>query len=271
MHRLSSPRAARERPARETPGAVAIIPARLQSTRLPEKPLLDLGGSPLVVRVMERARLASSLSSVWVATDDERVAMAVRGAGGQVLLTRADHPAGLDRVAEAARLLEADAPSQDPDPIVVNLQGDEPFASVAGLDHLVRLFENPAVKMATLAAPFPRHESPDDPNRVKVVTDRDGRALYFSRSRIPFGGGESGALPILLHIGIYAYRRSTLLHLAGIAPAPVERTERLEQLRALWNGIPIHVAVGDYDSLGIDTPEDLERARKRWAEGGIDR
>ena len=139
---------------------------------------------------MERARLASSLSSVWVATDDERVAMAVRGAGGQVLLTRADHPAGLDRVAEAARLLEADAPSQDPDPIVVNLQGDEPFASVAGLDHLVRLFENPAVKMATLAAPFPRHESPDDPNRVKVVTDRDGRALYFSRSRIPFGGGE---------------------------------------------------------------------------------
>jgi len=271
VHRLSSPRAARERPARGTPGAVAIIPARLQSTRLPEKPLLDLGGSPLVVRVLERARLAASVRDTWVATDDEKIAAAVRAAGGQAVMTRADHPAGLDRVAEAARLLEANAPSPDPDPILVNLQGDEPFASVAGLDHLVRLFEHPDVKMATLAAPFPRHESPDDPNRVKVVIDGEGRALYFSRSRIPFGGGEPGAAPILLHIGIYAYRRSTLLHLAGIPPSLLERSERLEQLRALWNGIPIHVAVGDYDSLGIDTPEDLERARKRWAEGGIDR
>lgn len=254
----------REGLSRSTPGAVAIIPARLQSTRLPEKPLQDLGGAPLIVRVLERVREAACFRDVWVATDSERIAEVVRGARGQAILTKPDHHSGLDRVAEAAALL-SDAPDPDPNAVFVNVQGDEPFVSVAGLDHLVRLFENPEVVMGTLAAPFPAWASPDDPSKVKLVRDRANRALYFSRSPIP-SGVDPGA-PRLLHVGVYAYRRRTLFELARLAQAPLERAERLEQLRALHNEIPIHVAVGDYESVGIDTPEDLERARALWGEG----
>ena len=253
-------------PTRPTRGAVAIIPARLQSTRLPEKPLQDLGGAPLVVRVLERARRAASLDSVWVATDSERIADTVRAAGGNPVMTRPDHPSGLDRVAEAAGLLNA-----APDALILNVQGDEPFLNPAGLDHLVRLFERPEVRMATLAAPFAPGDDPRDPNRVKVVVDRMGRALYFSRAPIPYGGDPDShtdtEAPPLLHVGIYAYRLAVLRELAALPPCPLEIAERLEQLRALWNGIEIHVAVGDYHSVGIDTPEDLARARTRWGEG----
>jgi len=275
-------------PTRPTSGAVAIIPARLQSTRLPEKPLQDLGGAPLVVRVLERARRAASLEAIWVATDSERIASAVRAAGGEAILTRGDHPSGLDRVAEAASALcdttrrasQADGvrdPDLAADPVILNVQGDEPFLNPDGLDHLVRLFDRPEVRMATLAAPFTAEDDPADPNRVKVVLDRMGRALYFSRSLIPHGAGRSApgaagaAATPLLHVGIYAYRLATLRELAALPPAPLEISERLEQLRALWNGIPIHVAVGDYHSIGIDTPEDLARARTRWGEGGPSR
>jgi 3-deoxy-manno-octulosonate cytidylyltransferase (CMP-KDO synthetase) len=242
---------------------VAIIPARLQSTRLPEKALQDLGGAPLVVRVLERARAAGVFAEVWVATDDERIAEAVRGAGGRAMLTSPDHPSGLDRVAEAARRL-AGPDGGSAEDVIVNLQGDEPFASPEGAAHLVRLFDRPDVRMATIAAPFrdPAHAGSGD--AVKVVLDRLGRALYFSRARIPAGDGD-GAGP-LLHVGLYGYRRATLERLAALPPAPLERAERLEQLRALWNGIPIHVAVGDYHSIGVDTPEDLALARARWAE-----
>ena len=217
-----------------------------------------------MVRVLERARRCPAIRDVWVATDSDRIVAAVEAAGGRAIRTRKDHASGLDRVAEAAGLLE-DGSSRDPEAVVVNVQGDEPFVSPEGLARLIALFERPEVRMGTLAAPFPRGEDPLDPSRVKVVVDRDGRALYFSRSPIPYGSGPEMAS--LLHVGVYAYRRRTLLELAALAPVPLERAERLEQLRALWNGIPIHVAVGDYGSIGIDTPADLERARIEW-EGG---
>lgn len=249
------------------PMAVGIIPARLHSTRLPEKPLQDLCGAPVIVRVLERVRLSAVLRDIWVATDHQRIADAVLRAGGNAILTSPDHPSGLDRVAEAARLL-LDREAIGSEDIIVNIQGDEPFVNARGLGHLVRLFERSEVRMGTLAAPFRNPEEVREPSRVKVVTDREGRALYFSRSPIPHGAEEGGDDAALSHIGVYAYRRDTLEELARLSPAPLERVERLEQLRALWNGIPIYVAVGDYHSIGIDTPEDLARARARWGERG---
>jgi len=248
VHRSASPSAGREAPSLLPSTAVGIIPARLQSTRLPEKPLQDLGGAPVIARVLEQVRRASCFRAVIVATDSARIADAVHAAGGAAVMT-SELPTGLDRVAAAARELE--------DGVIVNIQGDEPFVSPKGLEHLVSLFRNPNVIMGTLAAPFPAGEDVGDPNRVKVVVDRMSRALYFSRAPIPHGAGPAA----LLHVGVYAYRREALFELARLGPCPLERAERLEQLRALWNGIPIHVAVGEYGSLGIDTPEDLERAR----------
>ncbi len=206
--------------------------------------------------MLEQVRRSASFRAVLVATDSPRIAEAVRAAGGQAVMTPAELPSGLDRVAEAAQSVEDD--------VIVNIQGDEPFVSPDGLDHLVSLFKDPDVVMGTLAAPFPADEDVNDPNRVKVVIDRRGRALYFSRSPIPHGGA-----PALLHVGVYAYRRDTLFELSRLGPCSLERVERLEQLRALWNGIPIHVAVGEYGSLGIDTPEDLERARRHYVEGRV--
>lgn len=270
MHRSTHPAAGREASRERHSGApvtlaaVGIVPARLGSTRLPEKALQDLGGAPLVVRVLERARQSHALREVVVATDSERIAGAVAAAGGRAVLTHPHHATGLDRVAEAVLALRrsGDLAAED---IVVDVQGDEPFLSVEGLDAMVLLFANPAVRMATMAAPFPEGEDADNPNRVKVVTDRAGRALYFSRSPIPHGADPEGPPP-LLHVGLYAFRQDALLELAGLPPCDLERAERLEQLRALWHGIPIHVAVGDYHSQGIDTQEDLERARRIWAE-----
>ncbi|HMI31523.1 MAG TPA: 3-deoxy-manno-octulosonate cytidylyltransferase [Candidatus Limnocylindrales bacterium] len=268
MHRSAFSPAGREAKALQPLTAVGIIPARLHSTRLPEKPLQDLCGAPLIARVLERVRQSGALRAVLVATDSPRIVEAVQAAGGRAVMTPAELPSGLDRVAEAAQSVDDD--------IIVNIQGDEPFVSPAGLDHLVSLFGNPDVVMGTLAAPFPAGEDLGDPNRVKVVVDRKGRALYFSRSPIPHGAGDvspsaigvsSGATAPLLHVGVYAYRRDTLFELARQGPCPLERAERLEQLRALWNGIPIHVAVGGYGSLGIDTPGDLERARQLFGEG----
>ncbi|MGH7681760.1 MAG: 3-deoxy-manno-octulosonate cytidylyltransferase [Candidatus Eiseniibacteriota bacterium] len=262
MPRPQTSTAEREVGSRPLLGAVGIIPARLQSTRLPNKPLQDLGGAPLIVRVLERVRMAGSIREAWVATDSPQIVEIVEAAGGRAILTRAEHLSGLDRVAEAAHLLAP--PGSDPDEVIVNVQGDEPFVSAAGIEAMVQLFERREVDMATIAAPFQNRDDVEDPNRVKVVLDRNGRALYFSRAAIPTGYGP--VVEPLLHVGVYAYRRRTLERLALLPPAPIERAERLEQLRALWNGIQIDVAVADYSSFGIDTPEDLAEARARWEE-----
>ncbi len=242
---------------------VAIIPARYGSTRLPGKPLSDIHGKTLIQRVHERVRDARTLDRVLVATDDERIAKAVRGFGGEAVMTSPHHPTGTDRLAEAARTVQAD--------IFVNVQGDEPFLDPTGIDAAVRiLVEDPSLPISTLSVPLRDVEEMLRPSVVKVVTDLQGNALYFSRSPIPFvraadEGGRAAAVQAGLarkHVGLYAYRREALLRLASLPPAPLEEAEGLEQLRALHHGLRIRV-VPLPGELGpaVDTPEDLERVR----------
>jgi 3-deoxy-manno-octulosonate cytidylyltransferase (CMP-KDO synthetase) len=229
--------------------SVAVIPARYASTRFPGKPLARETGKYLIQHVVENTLRAKSLAGVVVATDDERIAAAVRSFGGTAAMTRSDHPSGTDRVAEVAATLDAD--------LIVNVQGDEPALPPDYIDRLVaRMQTDRGAEMGTLAAPFPADESPDDPTRVKLVMSRAQRALYFSRSRIPHvrdGRPEPGTW--LLHLGIYAYRRDFLLQLARLAPAPLERLEKLEQLRVLEHGHSIAVEVVERPTPGIDTPQ----------------
>ncbi len=279
-------------PSAATLTAVAIIPARYASTRFPGKPLCAETGRTLIEHVYERVAAARSTERVIVATDDERIAKVVRGFGGEVVMTRQDHPSGTDRVAEVASDLKAD--------IIVNVQGDEPEIEPAFIDRLVdTLRMDSDVPMATLACPFSAavEADPSDPSTVKVVVDQRGRALYFSRSVIPSGQssnleGDSppsvglGSAPIpdrdvgrismagsaqgggiaLLHLGVYAYRRAFLLSLAKLSPTPLERVERLEQLRVLEHGYSIAVAVVSRATVGIDTPADYEAFVRRWKE-----
>jgi 3-deoxy-manno-octulosonate cytidylyltransferase (CMP-KDO synthetase) len=237
--------------------AVAIIPARLQSTRLPGKPLLDLCGVPMIVRVYERVRATPGLADVLVATDDLRVKAAVDAHGGRCVMTRADHPTGTDRLAEVAATLACD--------VVVNVQGDEPLIEPAMIADLLAPFAaNPALEMSTLCRPFEHEDEFKNPNIVKAVVGRDGFALYFSRAPVPFhrATGNTGApTSAFRHIGIYAYRRATLLRLAALRPTPLETLESLEQLRALEHGIRIHVAETRFDSIGVDTEADVARVR----------
>lgn len=235
--------------------AIAVIPARYASTRLPGKPLLRDTGKYLIQHVCERIAQARSIQGMIVATDDGRIAEAVRSFGGQVVMTRADHVSGTDRVAEVAERLDAD--------LVVNVQGDEPEMEPAAIDRLVGLLqEQPQVRMATLACPFASSEDPSNPNKVKVVVDRQGRALYFSRALVPYPRDTQGRPTDAvgpgwyLHLGIYAYRRDFLLHLAKMPPTPLEQCERLEQLRVLENGFKIAVGIVPQAAVGIDTPED---------------
>jgi 3-deoxy-manno-octulosonate cytidylyltransferase (CMP-KDO synthetase) len=240
---------------------VGLIPARFASKRFPGKALADLLGKPLLQHVVERAGRARSLSEVIVATDDARIADAVRGFGGKVQMTAPAHPSGTDRIAEVARDVACD--------LVVNIQGDEPLIDPADIDAAAApLLADPALPMGTLACPLDLKQAAD-PNAVKVVVGIDGCALYFSRAPIPYlrDGHGGGASPYLLHIGLYVYRRETLLRLAGLAPTPLEERERLEQLRALEHGIRIRVVRTDRPSLGVDTPEDLERVRRMLARG----
>lgn len=227
--------------------AIAVIPARYASTRLPGKPLLRETGKYLIQHVYEQVQRCESIGQVIVATDDQRILDAVNSFGGKAVMTRADHPSGTDRVAEVARGGDAD--------VVVNVQGDEPEIEPSNIDKLVALFSDPRVEMATLACPFPANADPADPNAVKVAVAANGRALYFSRSLVPYPRDPNHTRP-LLHIGIYAYRRNFLLKLATLSPTPLEQTEKLEQLRVLEHGHSISVALVDRAAIGIDTPED---------------
>lgn len=221
---------------------VAVIPARYASTRLPGKPLLRESGKFLIQHVVEAARACPSIDRVIVATDDERIRAAVRSFGGEALMTRADHPNGTSRIAEVAEGLDAE--------FVLNIQGDEPEIPPEALEKLIETTRGSP--MATLATPFSDAREAELPNRVKVVLDREGNALYFSRSRIPSGN----AAP-LLHLGLYGFQRRFLLRFAKLPPTPLEQAERLEQLRALEHGFRIRVGLVTWRSFGgIDTPED---------------
>ena len=238
--------------------AIAIIPARYASTRLPGKALASLDGRPMIRHVAERTCQARTIARVIVATDDERIAGAVAGSGADVVMTRADHPTGTDRLAEVAAGLDAD--------VIVNVQGDLPLLDPAMVDRLVqRMADDATLPMATLAAPIFDEDEWRSPHVVKVVVDRRGRALYFSRSPVPYhrGGVRPGTALGWRHIGMYGYRRDVLLRFAALEPTPLESSERLEQLRALEHGIAIGVEpwTAAEPVIEVDVLEDLERAR----------
>jgi 3-deoxy-manno-octulosonate cytidylyltransferase (CMP-KDO synthetase) len=233
-----------------------IIPARYASTRFPGKPLADLGGKPMIARVCERAA-RSGAASVHVATDDARIADAVRAHGHQVVMTRADHASGTDRLAEAAEAI-----GLEDDRVVVNLQGDEPLMDPGLIAEVAAaLAATPQASLSTACHPIREVEETLNPNVVKVVLDRHGYALYFSRSQIPYPR-EAGAI-WYRHAGLYAYRTAFLRRYAALEPSPLERAEALEQLRALWHGFRIAVVVSEREiPPGVDTPRDLEAVRK---------
>lgn len=249
---------------------VAIIPARYASTRLPGKPILDIAGKPMVVRVADRARQVTAINRIIIATDDQRIFDAVAAAGEDVMMTSPDHPTGTDRLAEVAAQLDAD--------IIVNVQGDEPLIEPETIESaLAPLLTDSSIAMSTTSEPIESAADLLNPNVVKVVTDPAGFALYFSRSPIPFpraavqahGSLEAAvtAAPALLdryakHTGMYIYRREFLLTYAKLPSTPLEQSELLEQLRALEHGYKIKVVKVAHRSIGVDTPEDLERVRK---------
>ena len=233
---------------------LGVIPARFSSSRFPGKALVSILGKPMIQHVWERALEARYLTNVVVATDDDRIARVARAFGAIVRMTRSDHFSGTDRVAEVA--------SADPASVVVNIQGDEPLIDPAAIDAAVlALLDNPDIPMATLKR---RIEDPADhgnPNVVKVVTDRLSNAIYFSRSTIPYHRGAEAQATYYKHVGLYVYQRDFLLQYSDLPVGPLETAECLEQLRALENGYKIRVAETEYESLGVDTPEDLARLR----------
>jgi 3-deoxy-manno-octulosonate cytidylyltransferase (CMP-KDO synthetase) len=234
---------------------IAVIPARFASTRFPGKPLADIDGRPMIEHVYRRAEASPVVSRVIVATEDARIAAAVADFGGNVMLTRADHPSGTDRLAEVVSTLSCD--------VVVNVQGDEPLLDPGAITEVVAPFADPAVVMTTLYRRIDRPADLSDPNVVKIVVDRAGFALYFSRAPIPHARNpRHGWPPLYRHIGVYGYRRTALMVLATLEPTPLERTEALEQLRALEHGIRIKAVETSYDSIGVDTPADLEEVRR---------
>ena len=240
---------------------LCVIPARYASTRLPGKPLADICGKSMICRVLERASRAQKPEKVIVATDDERIYDAVRAEGGEALLTRSDHPTGTDRLAEVVEAY----PEVD---LIVNVQGDEPLIEPSVIDDLIAPFEmDENLPMATVMVRMEDAAEQLNPNNVKVVVDKLGYALYFSRSLVPYPRAAAG--PVYKHIGIYAYRRDFLLRYARLEPTPLERAESLEQLRALENGYGIRVLETDCRFVGVDTPEDLALVNKIYREQGL--
>jgi 3-deoxy-manno-octulosonate cytidylyltransferase (CMP-KDO synthetase) len=241
------------------PHPIVLIPARLAATRLPNKPLADLLGEPMIVHVWRRA-CEAGIGPVAVATDAPAVAEAVTKAGGQAVLTRADHASGSDRIAEAVESLDPEGAHD----VIVNVQGDLPTIDPRVIAAAIVPLADPAVEIATLVALITREAERDDPNVVKLVGSEVSasrlRALYFTRATAPYGDG-----PLYHHIGLYAYRRSALQRFVGLPPSALERRERLEQLRALEAGMRIDAMIVDDVPLGVDTPHDLERARELLA------
>jgi len=241
---------------------IVIIPARMASTRLPGKPLADIHGEPMIAHVWRRA-IEADVGPVLVAADDPAIIGAIEAVGGRAILTRGDHASGSDRIFEA---LNAADPHARHD-VVVNVQGDLPTIEAAAVRAAVAPLDDADVDIATLATPIVRASERDDPNVVKAVasaiTPGRWRALYFTRARAPWGEG-----PLLHHIGLYAYRRAALARFVGLPPSTLEQREKLEQLRALEAGMRIDLAIVDTPPLGVDTPEDLERARRMLTPGG---
>lgn len=245
----------------------AVIPARYASTRFPGKALAEIGGKPMIQHVYERTTRAALVDEVIVATDDERIQRAVVSFGGICRMTGVEHETGTDRLAEVARTLQSD--------IIVNVQGDEPLIEPEMIDQAIRPFLNdPELRMGTLKTRIRCLHDFLGPNVVKVVTDREGYALYFSRSPLPFFRDKwrdlkdesfaSGKLLCFKHVGLYVFRRDFLLEYAAMAPTFLELSEKLEQLRAVENGVRIRVEETEFESIGVDTPEDLAKACERF-------
>ncbi|UKK50176.1 3-deoxy-manno-octulosonate cytidylyltransferase [Prevotella sp. E13-17] len=238
---------------------IGIIPARYASTRFPGKPLAILGGKTVIQRVYEQ--VVNVLGEAYVATDDERIYRAVEQFGGRAVMTRADHKSGTDRIEEAAQKIKTDAD------VIINIQGDEPFIQKSQLETVKQLFDDPQTQIATLGKPFENMEAVENPNSPKIICDVNGYAMYFSRSVIPYIRGKERnewikQFQFIKHIGLYAYRREVLSEITKLPQSPLELAESLEQLRWLQNGYRIKVGLTDVETVGIDTPEDLQRAEQ---------
>ena len=235
-----------------------MIPARYGATRFPAKLMQDLCGKPVIVHTYQRVADTNLFDQVYVVTDDDRIENAIREVGGKVIRSQKEHNSGSDRLAEASKDLEVD--------IIVNVQGDEPFTDKENLQKVIDIFANDPQKNIAVASLMERITHPDDianPNNVKVVVNKFNEALYFSRSVIPFPRDTNTKVPYYKHIGIYAYRKDALQQFTQLPPSLLEETEKLEQLRYLENGFKIRLALTDIPTIGIDTPEDLEKARQR--------
>jgi 3-deoxy-manno-octulosonate cytidylyltransferase (CMP-KDO synthetase) len=240
--------------------AIAVIPARYSATRLPGKPLVSLGGKPMIQRVWERASQAERITRVIIATDDERILTAAAGFGAEAMMTRSEHRSGTERVAEVA--VHVPGTSED---VFVNVQGDEPLVEPEAIDTLVEAIESEeGVAVATLMVPITKPPDIMDPNIVKVVLDFDGNALYFSRAPIPWVRDRQAPVHVkhMKHLGLYAFRRDALLDFPTLPVGDLERIEQLEQLRWMENGYKIRVAETHHDSVSVDVPDDVERVEQ---------